>query len=132
LTDGIRGEAEERVHTVLVVDDSFSMRQMLSFTLAPKGYEVIAARHGVEALQLLESKPVHLVITDLNMPEMDGLTLIRNLRQSESMRTRPILMLTTEAQAEKMLEGKQAGAAGWIVKPFEPEKLLQAVARVLQ
>lgn len=116
---------------VLVVDDSVSMRQMLGFTLREGGFEVIEAEHGQDALDKLKSAAVDLVITDLNMPVMDGITLIENLRKQPAMKTKPILMLTTEGLAAKKEAGKAAGATGWIVKPFDPEKLLQTVAKVL-
>jgi two-component system, chemotaxis family, chemotaxis protein CheY len=113
----------EVLKKVLIVDDSVSMRQMVSFTLREGGFDVIEAEHGQDALDKLKSATVDLVITDLNMPVMDGITLIQNLRQQPAMKTKPILMLTTE--------GLAAGATGWIVKPFDPEKLLQTVAKVL-
>jgi two-component system chemotaxis response regulator CheY len=116
---------------VLIVDDSVSMRQMVCFTLREGGFEVIEAEHGQDALDKLKSATVDLVITDLNMPVMDGITLIQNLRNQPSMKSKPILMLTTEGLAAKKEAGKAAGATGWIVKPFDPEKLLQTVAKVL-
>jgi two-component system chemotaxis response regulator CheY len=116
---------------VLIVDDSVSMRQMVSFTLREGGFEVIEAEHGQDALDKLKNASVDLVITDLNMPVMDGITLIQNLRKQAAMKTKPILMLTTEGLAAKKEAGKAAGATGWIVKPFDPEKLLQTVAKVL-
>ncbi len=116
---------------VLIVDDSISMRQMVGFTLREGGFEVIEAEHGQDALDKLKGTSVDLVITDLNMPVMDGITLIQNLRKQPAMKTKPILMLTTEGLAAKKDAGKAAGATGWIVKPFDPEKLLQTVAKVL-
>jgi two-component system chemotaxis response regulator CheY len=116
---------------VLIVDDSVSMRQMVSFTLRSGGFDVIEAGHGQEALDRLKSAAVDLVITDLNMPVMDGISLIRSLRGQPAMKSKPILMLTTEGLAAKKEEGKAAGATGWIVKPFDPEKLLATIARVL-
>ena len=113
---------------VLIVDDSVSMRQMVGFTLREGGFDVIEAEHGQDALDKLQGASVDLVITDLNMPVMDGITLIKNL---PAMKTKPILMLTTEGLAGKKEQGKAAGATGWIVKPFDPEKLLQTVAKVL-
>jgi len=92
---------------------------------------VIEAEHGQDALDKLQSTTVDLVITDLNMPVMDGITLIQNLRKLASMKNKPILMLTTEGLASKKEAGKAAGATGWIVKPFDPEKLLQTLAKVL-
>lgn len=115
----------------LIVDDSVSMRQMVGFTLRSGGFEVIEAGHGQEALDRLKGEAVDLVITDLNMPVMDGISLIRALRSQPAMRSKPILMLTTEGLAEKKEQGKAAGASGWIVKPFDPDKLLATIARVL-
>lgn len=118
--------------TALVVDDSTSIRQMVSFTLTSAGFNVIEGSNGQEALQNVAGKSVELVITDLNMPVMDGMTLIRSLREQPQYKFTPILMLTTESQESKKQEGKAAGATGWIVKPFEPEKLLQVVGKVVR
>ena len=117
--------------TVLIVDDSVSIRQVVSFTLRQAGFTVLDASDGQEALTKLSGQRVDLIVTDLNMPVMDGITLIRNVRSQPAMRGVPVLMLTTESQDTKKQEGKAAGATGWIVKPFHPEKLLQIVARVL-
>lgn len=118
--------------SVLVVDDSTSMRQMVSFTMKEAGFEVIEGANGQEALSNVQGKTVNLVITDLNMPVMDGMTLIRQLRAKPEFKFTPILMLTTESQDTKKQEGKAAGATGWIVKPFNPEQLLQVVAKVVR
>lgn len=118
--------------TALVVDDSTSIRQMVAFTLKQAGFDVIEGMHGEDALTNVNGKSVDLVITDLNMPVMDGMTLIRNLREKPQFKFTPILMLTTESQETRKQEGKAAGATGWIVKPFEPEKLLQVVAKVVR
>ncbi|MGO9115299.1 MAG: response regulator [Thermoguttaceae bacterium] len=118
--------------TVLVVDDSTSMRQMVSFTMKEAGFDVIEAGNGQEAISRVQGKSANLVITDLNMPVMDGMTMIRQLRAKPEFKFTPILMLTTESQQEKKLEGKSAGATGWIVKPFNPEQLLQVVAKVVR
>ena len=118
--------------TVLVVDDSVSMRQMVSFTMKEAGFDVIEGGNGQEAISRVEGKAVNLVITDLNMPVMDGMTLIRQLRSKNEFKFTPILMLTTESQQEKKLEGKAAGATGWIVKPFNPDQLLQVVQKVVR
>lgn len=117
--------------TILAVDDSASMRQMVSFTLKQAGYEVVEACDGVEALDIARSRAVNLVLTDVNMPNMDGLTLVRELRQLEAYKFVPMLVLTTEAGQDKKMQGKQAGATGWLVKPFNPEKLLTTIAKVL-
>jgi two-component system chemotaxis response regulator CheY len=116
---------------VLIVDDSASMRQMVGFTLRQGGYEVVEAEHGQDALNKLAGVTVDLIITDLNMPVMDGITLIQNVRKQPAMKYKPILMLTTEGLAAKKEQGKAAGATGWIVKPFDPDKLLQTLAKVL-
>lgn len=116
--------------TILTVDDSASVRQMVKFTLAEAGYAVIEAVDGQDALAKLAS-PVNLVITDLNMPNLDGIGLIRRVRANPSCKGLPILMLTTESQESRKQEGKAAGATGWIVKPFTPQQLLAVVKRVL-
>jgi two-component system chemotaxis response regulator CheY len=117
---------------ILIVDDSPSMRQMVGLTLKSAGYEVLEACDGREALNIAkEQAPVDLVITDVNMPNMDGLTLVRELRMLPHYRGVPLLVLTTEASAEKKLEGKAAGATGWVVKPFSPDRLLATIARIL-
>jgi two-component system chemotaxis response regulator CheY len=117
--------------TILTVDDSASIRQMVSFTLKDAGYEVLEAVDGRDALAKLSGGTAQMVLTDLNMPNMDGIELIRNLRANPSFKFMPIIMLTTESQAEKKQEGKAAGATGWIVKPFKPEQLLAVVKKVL-
>ncbi|MEE9493871.1 MAG: response regulator [Gammaproteobacteria bacterium] len=117
--------------TILAVDDSNSMRQMVSFTLKQAGHEVIEAADGVEALSAVKGKSINLVLSDVNMPNMDGLTLVKELRQLPDFKYTPILMLTTEAGANKKQEGKAAGATGWLVKPFNPEQLLSTINRVL-
>ncbi len=114
----------------LSVDDSKTMRDMVSFTLTNAGFEVLQAEDGQDALNKLKGQKVDVIITDLNMPVMDGLTLIKNLRGMPDFKFTPILMLTTEGDAGKKEEGKTAGATGWIVKPFNPEKLVQVVQRV--
>lgn len=116
--------------TVLIVDDSASMRSMVSLTLQQAGFDVRQGEHGQDALTKLDPK-VQLVITDLNMPVMDGMSLIRAIRAKPEFRFTPILMLTTESQEERKKEGKSAGATGWLVKPFDPAKLLAVVAKVL-
>ncbi|WP_319801882.1 response regulator [Azospirillum canadense] len=115
---------------VLTVDDSRTMRDMVAFTLKGAGYDVVEAGDGQQALTLIGTNKVDLVITDLNMPVMDGLTLIRRLRATPAHRTLPILMLTTEADESKKAEGRSAGATGWIVKPFNPDKLISVVQKV--
>lgn len=116
---------------ILAVDDSTSMRQMVSFTLQQAGHEVIQAADGQQALQEAKNGKVDLVLSDVNMPGIDGIELVRQLRTLPGYRFVPILMLTTESTTEKKQEGKAAGATGWIVKPFSPEQLLSTVQRVL-
>jgi two-component system, chemotaxis family, chemotaxis protein CheY len=116
--------------TILAVDDSASMRQMVSYTLKQAGYGVVEAIDGLEALAYARGHAVDLVLTDVNMPRMDGITLVRELRQLDSYKYVPMLVLTTEAGQDKKMAGKQAGATGWLVKPFDPEKLLATIAKV--
>ncbi|MDH5601800.1 MAG: response regulator, partial [Gammaproteobacteria bacterium] len=113
------------------VDDSASMRQMVSFTLKGAGHTVVEAVDGVDALAKAKSGKFDLVISDVNMPNMDGITLIRELRALPNFKFTPMLMLTTESTAEKKQEGKAAGATGWIVKPFNPDQLLATANKVL-
>jgi two-component system chemotaxis response regulator CheY len=118
--------------TALVVDDSPTMRQMVAFTLTNAGFTVLEAENGKDAVSKLSGAPkMDLVVTDLNMPEMDGIALIKELRKLAAFKFTPILMLTTESAVEKKQAGKEAGATGWIVKPFNPELLLKTVAKVL-
>lgn len=115
---------------VMTVDDSASIRQVVGFTLRNAGYEVVEAVDGVDA-QAKISPAVNLVLTDLNMPNLDGIGLIQALRATPAHRFTPIIMLTTESQESKKQEGKSAGATGWIVKPFKPEQLVGVVKKVL-
>ena len=117
--------------TILTVDDSASMRQMVSFTLKRAGYTVVEAADGVEALNYARASAVDLVLTDVNMPNMDGISLVRELRQLQTYKFVPMLMLTTESGQDKKMLGKAAGATGWLVKPFNPEKLLATIEKVL-
>jgi two-component system chemotaxis response regulator CheY len=116
---------------IMTVDDSASVRQMVSFTLKKAGYEVIEAVDGVDALSKISGNRVRMMFVDLNMPNMDGIELIRTVRADPSYKFIPIVMLTTESQAAKKQEGKAAGATGWIVKPFKPEQLIAVVKKVL-
>lgn len=117
--------------TALIVDDSASIRQMVAFTLQQAGFAVLEGSNGEDALQKLENHRVELIITDLNMPVMDGIAFISHLRHRPATKYTPVLMLTTENQMEKKRQGKAAGATGWIVKPFHPGKLLDVIAKVL-
>ncbi len=116
---------------ILAVDDSASMRQMVGFTLKAAGYEVAEAEDGVAALQLARNERFQLVLCDVNMPNMDGITLVRELRQLPEYKFTPLLVLTTESGQDKKSEGKSAGATGWLVKPFNPEQLIATVQRVI-
>ena len=116
---------------LLAVDDSASMRQMVAFTLSSAGFEVAEAPDGAAALAMAQKEKFRLVLADVNMPNMDGISLVRALRGLPEYKFTPLLMLTTEAGPEKKAEGKAAGATGWLVKPFNPEQLLNTVKRVL-
>ena len=117
--------------TILIADDSSSLRQMVAMTLTQAGYQVIEAVHGKDAVEKAEGQTIHLVITDLNMPVMNGIELIRTLRAGTAHRFTPMLMLTTESDATKKQEGRTAGATGWILKPFNPDQLLAVIKKVL-
>jgi len=117
---------------ILAVDDSASMRQMVSFTLKTAGFDVTEAKDGSEALAIAKQQDFDAVISDVNMPIMDGITLIRELRSLPSYKFTPLLMLTTESGLDKKVEGKAAGATGWIVKPFNPEQLLAVIKKVIR
>jgi two-component system chemotaxis response regulator CheY len=117
--------------TVLTVDDSASIRQMVAFTLRGAGYQVVEAEDGQDGLEKAKSVSVNLVLTDQNMPKMDGLTLVKNLRGMPQHAATPILMLTTESSDAMKAKGKAAGATGWLVKPFDPARLLDVVRRVI-
>jgi two-component system chemotaxis response regulator CheY len=118
--------------TILAVDDSQTIREMVTFTLQDAGYEALAAVDGVDALQKIAGQHMDMIITDLNMPNMNGIELIRKVRSLADYKFVPILMLTTEALPEKKQEGKAAGATGWIVKPFNPPQLLAVVQKVMR
>jgi two-component system chemotaxis response regulator CheY len=117
--------------SALVVDDSATMREMVSYTLKQAGFEPLVGKNGQEGLEQLSGAPVDLIITDLNMPVMDGLAFIKAVRTRDEYKFTPILMLTTESQVEMKAQGKAAGATGWLVKPFNPEMLLQVIAKVV-
>ncbi|HEY3301842.1 MAG TPA: response regulator [Methylophilaceae bacterium] len=117
--------------TILAVDDSGSLRQMVAFSLTTAGYKVVQAVDGVDGLNKAKDSVVDLVLTDQNMPNMDGLTLIQNLRGLSTYAKVPILMLTTESSDEMKAKGKAAGANGWLVKPFDPKRLIDVVHKVI-
>jgi two-component system chemotaxis response regulator CheY len=118
-------------NVILVVDDSSSIRQMLNFTLKEAGFKVIEAVDGKDAVSKMNGCKINMVITDLNMPNLDGIEFIKLVRKNPLYKFVPILMLTTESQIEKKMAGKAAGATGWIVKPFKPEQLLTVIKKVL-
>lgn len=116
--------------TILTIDDSRTMREMLNLALVQAGYRVIQAVDGVEGLEVLQAEGADVVITDINMPRLDGFGVIEGVRANPVHRATPILVLTTESDATKKDRARKAGATGWIVKPFNPEKLIDAVRRV--
>jgi two-component system chemotaxis response regulator CheY len=118
--------------TIMSVDDSASLRQMVAFVLRGGGYEVIEATDGEDGLAKLRGQEVHLIVTDINMPKMDGLELTRQVRAMPQYKFVPIILLTTESHAEKKQEGKAAGATAWIVKPFNADQLLAVVKKVMR
>lgn len=117
--------------TIMIVDDSASLRQVVSIALRGAGYEVIEGCDGKDALAKLTGQKVHLVISDVNMPNMDGITFVKNLKQMPAYKFTPVIMLTTESQEGKKQEGQAAGAKAWVVKPFQPSQMLAAVAKLV-
>ncbi|MBZ0156480.1 MAG: response regulator [Alphaproteobacteria bacterium] len=117
--------------TILVIDDSASVRQVVGITLKKAGYEVIEASDGKDALGKLTGQKIHLMICDVNMPNMDGISFLKAVKQQANYRFTPIIMLTTESQEAKKQEGRAAGAKAWVVKPFKPEQMLEAVAKLI-
>ena len=116
---------------VLVVDDSSSVRTVARMALRERGYEVIEAANGCEALEKLNSERCHLVISDVNMPTMDGITLLKEIKRLPNYKFTPVIMLTTEAGEDKKQEGRAAGAKAWITKPFQPQLLVDAVSKLI-
>jgi len=117
--------------SILVVDDSASLRQLVRITLTSAGYDVIEAGDGKAALQLLDGRKINLVVSDVNMPVMDGISFVKELKGLANYRFTPVIMLTTESQEDKKQAGQAAGAKAWIVKPFKPEQMLAAVAKLI-
>lgn len=117
--------------TVMIVDDSASLRQVVSMTLKGAGYDVVEACDGRDALGKLSGQKVHLVISDVNMPNMDGLTFVREMKKNPTYKFTPVIMLTTEAGEEKKAAGQSAGARAWVVKPFQPQQMLAAVSKLV-
>jgi two-component system, chemotaxis family, chemotaxis protein CheY len=118
--------------TILIVDDSESIREVVSFTLEGEGFKVLVGVDGKDALKFLDGRGIDLIITDLHMPVMNGIELIREVRQMNDYSRIPILFLTTESQTAKKMEAKEAGATGWIIKPFVPAKLVAAINKVIR
>lgn len=116
---------------ILIVDDSASVRQVVGITLRQAGYDVIEGNDGKDALSKLSGQKVHLIISDVNMPNMDGISLVRAVKQLPAYKFTPIVMLTTESQEAKKREGQEAGAKAWIVKPFKPDQLLGVVQKLV-
>lgn len=117
--------------TILIVDDSASLRQVVSMALKGAGYEVIDACDGQDALSKLNGQKIHLVISDVNMPRMDGITFVKELKKLNNYKFTPVIMLTTESQEGKKQEGQAAGAKAWVVKPFQPAQVLAAVQKLI-
>ena len=117
--------------TIVIVDDSASMRQVVSIALKNSGYDVIECVDGKDALEKLDGKKVHLIVSDVNMPNMDGIALLQELKKDASYKFTPIIMLTTESGDDKKAAGRTAGAKAWMVKPFQPEELLMAVSKLV-
>lgn len=120
------------MHSILAVDDSASMRQMVSFTLKSAGYNVIEAVDGQDAWEKAGGRSFDLVLTDQNMPRMDGISLTKRLRESPQFKSTPILILTTESSDQMKQAGRAAGATGWLVKPFDPNKLIEVIQKVIR
>jgi len=117
--------------TIMVVDDSASLRQVVAIALKGAGYDVIEGSDGRDALAKLDGRKVHLIVSDVNMPNMDGIELVKAVKANPGYRFTPVIMLTTENQQARMMEGKAAGAKAWIVKPFRPPELIDAVSRLV-
>jgi len=116
---------------ILIVDDSASVRQVLNITLKSAGYDVIEAKDGQDGLSKLTGQKVHLIVSDVNMPNMDGISFVKAVKQLPNYKFTPIIMLTTESQEERKREGQAAGAKAWIVKPFKPEQMLAALEKLV-
>jgi len=120
------------MHTILAVDDSPSMRKMVSFTLTGAGYKVVEAVDGMDALEKAEAQHIDLVLADQNMPRLDGIGLTRRLREHPRFKGTPILILTTESSDQMKQAGRAAGATGWLVKPFDPNRLIEILQKVIR
>ena len=120
------------MHTILAVDDSPSMRKMVSFTLSGAGYKVVEAVDGMDSLEKVEAEHIDLVLADQNMPRLDGIGLTRRLREHPRFKNTPILILTTESSDQMKQAGRAAGATGWLVKPFDPNRLIEVLQKVIR
>ena len=120
------------MHSILAVDDSPSMRKMVSFTLTGAGYKVVEAVDGMDALEKAEAQHVDLILADLNMPRLDGIGLTKRLREHPRFKNTPILILTTESSDQMKQAGQAAGATGWLVKPFDPNRLIEVIQKVIR
>ena len=120
------------MHSILAVDDSPSMRKMVSFTLSGAGYKVVEAVDGMDALEKVEAEHIDLVLADQNMPRLDGIGLTRRLREHPRFKNTPILILTTESSDQMKQAGRAAGATGWLVKPFDPNRLIEVLQKVIR
>lgn len=117
--------------SILIVDDSASMRQVVSIALKQEGYDVIEASDGRDAINKLTGQKIHLIISDVNMPGMDGITMVKEVKKKPEYKFTPIIMLTTESGEDKKIAGKEAGVKAWVVKPFQPPTLLNAVQKLI-
>ena len=117
--------------SILIVDDSASLRQVVNIALSGAGYTIIEACDGKDALTKLNGDKIHLIISDVNMPNMDGITFVKEVKKLPNYKFTPIIMLTTESQDDKKKEGQEAGAKAWVVKPFQPEQMLAAVSKLI-
>ena len=117
--------------TILIVDDSSSLRVVVSIALKSAGYDVIEACDGKDALTKLNGQKIHMIISDVNMPNMDGISLVKAIKQLAAYKFTPIIMLTTESQDEKKKQGQEAGAKAWVLKPFKPDQLLGVVQKLV-
>ena len=117
--------------TIMVVDDSASIRQVVGIALKSQGYDVLDACDGQDALKKMTGQKIHLIISDVNMPNMDGITFLKQVKQHPRYKFTPVIMLTTEAGQDKMAEGRAAGAKAWVVKPFQPPQMLAAVEKLI-
>lgn len=117
--------------TIMIIDDSMSLRQVVGIALTGAGYDVIEASDGQDALAKLTGQKIHLMLCDVNMPNMDGISFLKALREVPNYKFTPVIMLTTEAGEDKKREGQAAGARAWVVKPFKPEQLLHAVSKLI-